>query len=260
MSTFQRRIWLIGGTQESGEIAQILSVTNFFCTVTVTTPTAKTLYPQHPNLRVLVRSLNSSQVSQFCTQENIVAIVDASHPYALEVSQIAIACSTDFNIPYLRYERPSLDHISVAKNILYLDGFNHLLEGDYLLNKRVLLTVGYQVLPRFQCWQNRSILFARVLPVINSLQVALNSGFTPERIIALRPPISAELEQALWQQWQISLVVTKASGKAGGEDIKHLVANKLGIPLIIISRPQISYPYQTSNISEILAFCHQLNQ
>ena len=36
-----------------------------------------------------------------------------------------------------------------------------------------------------------------------------------DRIIAIRPPISRELEQALWQQWRISLVVTKASGQSG---------------------------------------------
>ena len=50
--------------------------------------------------------------------------------------------------------------------------------------------------------------------------MAIAAGFTTDKIIAIRPPINKELEQALWQQWQISLVVTKASAKAGGEDIK----------------------------------------
>ena len=55
------------------------------------------------------------------------------------------------------------------------------------------------------------------------------------------------METALWQQWRISLVVTKASGTAGGEDIKRQVAAKLGIPLIVIARPQIAYPYKLLN-------------
>ena len=75
--------------------------------------------------------------------------------------------------------------------------------------------------------------------------------------MAMRPPISQPLEAALWRQWNISMVVTKASGKAGGEDIKRLVAEELGISLIIIDRPRRIYPQMTSNIEDVLKFCHQ---
>ena len=69
--------------------------------------------------------------------------------------------------------------------------------------------------------------------------------------------MSQALEAALWQQWNISLVVIKASGKAGGEDIKRLVAKELGISLIIIDRPRRIYPQMTNNIENVLKFCHQ---
>jgi precorrin-6A/cobalt-precorrin-6A reductase len=65
------------------------------------------------------------------------------------------------------------------------------------------------------------------------------------------------LEKALWQQWDISLVVTKASGTAGGEDIKRTVAAQLGIPLIVIDRPVVEYPQQTSDLSVAIEFCRQ---
>ena len=61
----------------------------------------------------------------------------------------------------------------------------------------------------------------------------------------------------MWQQWQISLVVTKASGKAGGEDIKREVARELDIPLVVITRPQIIYPQQTDCLDEAIAFCQK---
>ncbi|MGK7895867.1 MAG: precorrin-6A/cobalt-precorrin-6A reductase, partial [Xenococcus sp. (in: cyanobacteria)] len=92
---------------------------------------------------------------------------------------------------------------------------------------------------------------------LNSLQTALDAGFSSDRIIALRPPINPELEIALWRQWDISLVVTKASGKPGGEDIKQQVANKLGIPLIAIARPAICYPQQTSCLEEVVIFLNK---
>jgi precorrin-6A/cobalt-precorrin-6A reductase len=73
----------------------------------------------------------------------------------------------------------------------------------------------------------------------------------------LRPPISNDLEAALWRQWQISLVITKASGSAGGEDIKRKVAAELGVSLVVITRPDVAYPLQTSDLLEALEFCRK---
>lgn len=248
------KIWLIGGTSESARIAQALATAQLASIVTVTTAAAKNLYPQTPWLQVLVGKLDVSQVDDFCHQQQIVTIVDASHPYASQISHLAIATAQQYHLPYLRFERPSLEE---DLDIIKLSSFDELLVGNYLDQQRVLLTVGYQALPLFQPWHHKSTLFARILPRVKSLEVALKAGFPAERIIAFRPPLTIELEMALWRQWQISLVVTKASGSAGGEDIKRNVAKQLGIPLIVITRPPINYPQQTSDLSTVLAFCLQ---
>ena len=196
-------------------------------------------------------------MQSFCQFEKLSTIVDASHPYAVEVSQNAIAIAAELNISYLRYERSNYQPTTTPANSLIteLDNFDLLLQGDYLKEERVLLTIGCNKLPLFKSWQHKSTLYARVLPKIESLQIAIDSGFTSDRLIAIRPPLSIDLERALWQQWDISLVVTKASGKVGGEDIKHQVAKDLNIPLIIITRPKITYPQQTSDLQDVLYFC-----
>ena len=257
-SAFKGRIWLIGGTQESAQLAKAIALANKPCTISVTTKSACTLYPQAPNLQVWVGRFTLSQIEEFLQQQQIVAILDASHPYAVEISQNAIALSQKLQIPYLRYERPILEQVRGAEvQGCNLDSFDALLADDYLEGQRVLLTVGYRPLHLFQPWQDRSTLFARILPSAIALAAATSSGFTPDRLICLRPPISADLEKALWRQWNISLVVTKASGTPGGEDIKRTVASELGIPLILINRPTINYPQQTSDFSEALEFCCQ---
>jgi len=250
--TFGGRIWLIGGTQESAQLAAAIAHTQLPCTISVTTESARSLYPSGSNLRVWVGRLTVSQIDEFLQQQQIIAVLDASHPYAVEISQSAIAVARKWQIPYLRYERPVLEQGEQGKN---LDSFETLLSGKYLQGERVLLTVGYRPLQLFQPWQERATLFARLLPSAIALEAAIKAGFTPDRLICLRPPISADLEKALWQQWKISLVVTKASGTAGGEDIKHTVAAKLGIPLIAINRPTVEYPQQTSDFSDALEFC-----
>ena len=248
-------IWLIGGTSDSAAIANRLAERQLACIVTVTTEAAKALYSRCAGVKIKVGQMKSGEIERLLEAESIVAIIDASHPYAVAISSQAIAAACHRNIPYLRYERPRLDPDSAA-SVIELDSFSTLINGDYLHRQRVLLTVGYKALPQFQPWQARAILFARILPSVRSFEVASEAGFTSDRLIALRPPVSAEVEKALWQQWDISLVVTKASGAAGGEAIKRSVAAELGIPLIAIARPKVAYPQQTDDLEDVLAFCY----
>ena len=252
-----KRIWLIGGTQESAQLARALAIASIPCITSVTTESARALYPPAPTLHVWVGKLTPDSLEEFLRQQQIVAILDASHPYAVVVSQNAIAAAQKLQIPYLRYERPVLERGTSQLKLGRLDSFETLLSGNYLQAQRVLLTIGYKPLQMFRPWQERATLFARILPSTTAIEAANQAGFTPDRLICLRPPIGAELEKALWQQWQISLVVTKASGTAGGEDIKRTVAAQLGIPLIIIDRPTVEYPLKTSDLSVALEFCYR---
>ena len=230
------------------------------CTISVTTEEARSLYPQTPLLRIKVGRMKAVEIERFLRDETIVAILDASHPYAVEISQKAIAASRQHHLPYLRYERPRVERTrkSASSNspITFLKSFEQLLAENYLQGRRVLLTVGYQPLPLFKTWQEKATLFARILPSTIALETALAAGFTSNRIIAIRPPVPANLERELWYHWQISLVVTKASGQPGGEDVKRTVAAELGISLVVITRPTVDYPRQTSDVSAALEFCH----
>lgn len=251
------RLWLIGGTQESAHLAAAIAHATLPCTISVTTESARALYPPAPALRVWVGRLTPGDLGEFLRLEQIVAVLDASHPYAVEISQIAIATARERQIPYLRYERPAVDTQLNVPSVIQLDSFNTLIGGNYLHSSRVLLTVGYRPLQLFRPWHDQSTLFARILPSAIALEAAIAAGFTPDRLICLRPPIAAELERALWRHWEISLVVTKASGIAGGEDVKRTVAAQTGIPLIVINRPAVEYPQQTSDLSAALKFCRQ---
>lgn len=250
------KIWLIGGTSDSAEIAKVLTGFGLPLLISVTTASARALYDN--TAEVAVGCMDNLQMNRFCQQNSVNAIIDASHPYAVAVSSQAIAVAKELSLPYLRYERENYQ-VSNPESI-ELPNFDALLSRDYLIQQRVLLTIGCKALPQFQSWHGKATLYARVLPKIASLETAIAAGFTSDRLIAIRPPISLATEIALWQQWRISLVVTKASGKVGGEDIKHQAAAHLGIRLIVITRPQITYPQQTSKISDVLAFCPECDR
>ncbi|MGK7956831.1 MAG: cobalt-precorrin-6A reductase [Crocosphaera sp.] len=250
-------LWLIGGTGDSVSIVKMIKDHSFPCVVTVTTSTAAKLYPTNLLINLKIGKLDTVGIQQLCQQETIKGIIDVSHPFAVNISQKVMEVAKGEKIPYLRYERPSLANHSYS---IYLDNFEQLMIGNYLKNRRVLLTIGCNNLSYFQSWHQQATLYARILPKLNSLKMALNAGFPESQIIALRPPISLELERILWQQWNIDLVVTKASGKQGGEDIKIKVAQELNIPLIVIKRPSLNYPQQTEQLSDIIEFCYQCFQ
>jgi precorrin-6A/cobalt-precorrin-6A reductase len=232
------------------------------CIVTATTESARSLYTNISGLHIRIGKLDSQSLPKFLREQQIAAILDASHPFAVEVSELAIEAANEFQIPYLRYERPLAETVSPDGEVQfapkYFDSFESLLADHLLLKQRVLLTVGYRSLHQFQAWQERTTLFARILPSEMALKAALGAGFTSDRLIAIRPPVSAQLERALWQQWQISMVVTKASGTSGGEDVKRQVAEELGVQLIVVDRPAIHYPRQTSELTAAIEFCQQL--
>lgn len=261
------RIWLIGGTSESRDLAIALVKAQIPCLVSVTTEAARSLYPCDPLISIWVGKINAAQIKHFFQEQSIAAILDASHPFAVEISQLAIAAAADCQLPYLRYERPnnSQETRSItneskklkSSSILDLDSFESLIANDYLTGNRVLLTIGYRHLSLFRPWQKNCTLFTRILPSVTALQAALNAGFTSDRILAIRPPITRELERSLLEHWQISMIVTKASGQAGGETIKRQLATELNIQLAIVKRPSIDYPQQTSDFSVSIKFCRQ---
>lgn len=266
-----KRLWLIGGTSESVQLAVAIAHSKLPCIVSVTTPTAKAIYPLVPTLEVWVGQLDANSIEAFLQGWGIVAILDASHPFALAISQLAIFGADKYNIPYLRYERRQLIseedeqkldnydlHNSLIENVIEFASIESILNSNYLLGQRVLLTLGYRFLDKFRVWQEKAVLFARILPSLIAMDAAINAGFTPDRIFAMRPPISVDLERALWCHWQISLVITKASGTPGGEDVKRLVAKELGIPLLLIKRPQIVYPALTGDLDGALLFCQKI--
>ncbi|MEL7050899.1 MAG: cobalt-precorrin-6A reductase [Cyanobacteria bacterium J06588_5] len=269
------RIWLIGGTRESSELAYRLSARAVPYVVTVTTDAARALYPQAT--QVHVGQLADAAARQFVRRWQIRGILDASHPFASEVSRLAIALAQTEAIAYLRYERtdmspdaniasasPTDSSQVIPSQVIQIDAIQDLVTSDTLQQsslarvssvQRILFTIGYRALPTVRPLRQTAQLFARVLPSAEAVSGAIAAGFSSQEIMAIRPPVSAELEAALWRQWKITHIVAKASGAAGGEGVKRAIAAELGVVLILIRRPRLIYPNQTNSISAATEFC-----
>ncbi len=154
----EKRIWLIGGTQESAEIARGLAQQQIPYVISVTSESARNLYPHSPLGAIWIDRLTAASLPQFLQQHNIKAVLDASHPFAVEISRLAIATCTQWQIPYLRYERPIYQAEGrgqkaegekskvIRHGALTFPTFDVLLTSDLLMGQRVLLPTGYRSL------------------------------------------------------------------------------------------------------------------
>jgi precorrin-6A/cobalt-precorrin-6A reductase len=246
------KIWLIGGTSDSRAIAQQLTAWQIPWFATVVTERARQLYAGLPGA-VQVTTLNPQTITPFLQQAEhpIQGIIDASHPFAVEISHLAMQT----RLPYLRFERPDTPLVPPA---IALPTWDAILQPEYLQGKRVLLTIGVKALPLFVPWLHRGEFWARILPTDASRQSAIQAGFPGDRLIPLTLPMQVETETQLWQSLQVDIVVTKASGDAGGFAVKMQVAQALQIPLLVLTRPPLTYPRHTHEIAVIESFCREL--
>ena len=185
------------------------------------------------------------------------AIVDATHPFAAEISRQLIGLSHELNIPYFRYERPPApagpdavrcpDMPAAARKATELGG-------------RIFLATGVKDLSGFLQAEGAGgrEWFARVTPDPASVERALSAGIPRAHLCAMQGPFSRAFNEALWRDWRIDCVVTKDSGDAGGFTAKAEAAAALGIPLITVERPRIAYPRVLSSFSDVIENLNQL--
>ena len=230
-------------------VAERLTQARYPWIVTVTTPAAA---PAYQNLKGQVRvgPLTLLTLPEFLQDQVIDLIIDASHPFAVEISRLAMRVSEEMRIPYLRFERKQLP---LSSSTEVLPDLVSVIQPCYLRNRRILLTVGVKPLALFQPWLDEAEIWARILPT--SWDQAMTMGFPAERLIPMRLPITLEQEKLLWLELEVDTVIAKSSGLPGGLEIKQEVAAQLGVRLIVIERPRIQYPLQTDDPEAVIAFC-----
>ncbi len=162
-------------------------------------------------------------------------MVDATHPYAQEVTEhIAGACQGT-ETAYLRLLREeqglpegAVWTPDVAGAAAYLSGR----PGN------ILLTTGSKELGRFASipgFAQRT--YARVLPMEASLRACEAAGLSPAHILAMQGPFSREMNLAMLRAVSAAWLVTKEGGAAGGFQEKAEAAAEAGAGLVVIGRP-----------------------
>jgi precorrin-6A/cobalt-precorrin-6A reductase len=186
-------------------------------------------------LTVEARGFTEEALGDFLARREADVVLDATHPFAVRITRTAHAVCRRLDVPFVRYERPDWEPPPGTRRVGSFAEAAALLPA---LGTRVLLTIGAKQLKHFAPLQDRLVLIARILPCVESLRQALAAGFTPDRLLCLRPPFSQEFNRAVLREYRADVLVTKASGRAGGVVEKVLAARELGLEVLMIRRPE----------------------
>jgi cobalt-factor III methyltransferase len=249
-------LWVFSGTSDGNALANRLAARGNAVVVSTATEYGGTLVREDcPGVTVWAGRPGLEARRQALAGSGARALVDATHPYASVISPQLIALSRELRIPYLRYERPSERSSTLSEDRAELCASpEQAAQRAMASGERIFLATGSKDLAAFlqapgaagKTW------FVRVSAEPDFIQRAIDLGVPRGRICAMQGPFSQAFNTALWQDWRIDCVVTKDSGAAGGYAAKAAAAAALGIPLLVIERPQIQYPAVVGSFDAVL--------
>lgn len=238
------KVLLFGGTTEGRAIAKILSENKIECDVCVATEYGEMVMEEMPLVRVKTGRLSPDDMTALVRGGRYDVVIDATHPFAVEVSaniRRGVGAASA-KIPLIRFERDtklsSNPDNDGDKNVIYFDDVASCAASLAQTEGKILLTTGSKELGDF-CRSDslRERLVARVLPGMESVRLCYEAGLTGKQIIAMQGPFSEQMNRAVIEEYGISALVMKESGKTGGADEKVRAAKAAGIPCYVIRRP-----------------------
>jgi len=237
------RILLLGGTRDAIDIAEQLITRNEASELNIELIYSLAGLVRLPPISCTIHQGGFSQyaeplnsdadkskqgLKQFLLQHQIDKVIDATHPYAINMSANTSEVCKALNIPLLSYCRPPWQAQNDDQWIM-VDSWPDVMNAMRAF-KRPFITIGREAInktkniPEHQFWLIRS-----------AIADSLNQ--TNYKIIKSVGPFYEEQELALMKANHIDVVVCKNSG-GSAVDGKLKAARLLKIPVILLNRPK----------------------
>ena len=222
---------IFGGTTE-GRQALLREPDAVVC---VTSDYARSLLPPGTDCRV--GALNRAEMLDLMQSLRPRRVIDATHPYAVQVQANIRFCCSHLDIPLIRIERPADEQGDWRNQVRTVRDSREAAEMLSETEGPIFLTTGSHTLSVYTRVIPPERLYVRVLPSMESLRLCQEAGILPSHICAMQGPFSQDLNLALFKELHIRTMVTKDSGAAGGLMEKVRAALALDIDILLIRRP-----------------------
>lgn len=230
------KVLIYSGTTEGKNMAYRLAKKGIHCDVCVATEYGRQVMEESPCIEVRVGRLNTEDMRKLYEENDYIAVIDATHPFATDVTKNIIESVECTDIPYYRLERDIT--LSGSDTTRLFSTNEECIEALHATEGRIFLTTGAKELPMYcKCADIKERLVVRVLPGMESIKACIDNGLKGNQIIAMQGPFSREMNEAVINQYNIAVMVTKESGTTGGLNTKITAASECGIPLFMIRKP-----------------------
>jgi precorrin-6A/cobalt-precorrin-6A reductase len=218
-----KRILLLGGTGDALRIARQLGAEHVYSLAGLGK------VPEDLACTVRVGGFGGSEgMARYIVDESIDLVIDATHPYAAQISANAAQASRAARVPYWALHRPAWQP-QAGDDWRMVGGWDELIDALAPFRKP-LFTLGREPLahldeiPPHQFWTVRCL--------------EAHEDTARARILEARGPFTLEGERALFALQAFDVVVSKNSGGQATE-AKLEVARERGLPVVMLRRPEL---------------------
>lgn len=232
---YKRSLCVFAGTTEGRRLVEFLAAQSMQVTACVATEYGQSLIGKADGLTVSAGRLDQAEMERMFAAQRFDCVIDATHPYADAVTENIAAACRNTGTEYLRLLRESG---GVPEDAVFVNDAGAAVEYLNTTQGNILLTTGSKELPRYagiSGFEQR--VFARVLPMEDSLRACRDAGLAPAHILAMQGPFTQEMNTAMLRSVSAGYLVTKLTGHAGGLEEKIAAAQEAGAVLVVIGRP-----------------------
>jgi precorrin-6A/cobalt-precorrin-6A reductase len=245
MSERPLRILLLGGTSEAAHLAERLAGTPVIAATL--SLAGRTINPAASPLPVRTGGFGGiTGLAEYLRREGIALVIDATHPFAAQISNNAIAAAAGAGVSLLAVERPAWskaigddweEHASIDAAIAALPA----------TPQRIFSALGRSSLAAL-CAAPQHRYVIRVIDPITP-----PPGLPYATIITARGPFRTEDDAALFRAHDIQCVLAKNSGGSAAY-AKIEAARQFGLKVHIVRRPRTGARPTVDSVDEAMAW------
>ncbi|BAY11120.1 precorrin-6x reductase [Calothrix sp. NIES-2098] len=239
------RVLILGGTGDAAELAaRVATIPGIEAIASLA---GRTRQPSIPSGNIRIGGFGGAAgLANYLRQEKIHLLIDATHPFASQISFNAAAAATEVGIPRLMLNRPVWEKVSGDR---WIEVDNIAAATAALSNQaqRVFLTVGRQELSSFAHLKKLWFLMRVIDPP------SPDDLIPPGLVLCDRGPFALENEREILINYKIDTIVSKNSG-GDATYAKIIAAREMGVTVVMVNRPAIPPGEQVSNVEDAVAW------
>ncbi|MCT7969325.1 cobalt-precorrin-6A reductase [Laspinema sp. D1] len=240
-----KRVLILGGTGDARELADRMAEMPGVEVVTSLAGRTRMAVVRSQNTRIGGFG-GVAGLSQYLHSQHIDLLIDATHPFAAQISGNAAEAAAAVGIPRLMLMRPGWER---QEGDCWIEVESHEAAAGVLptLAQRIFLTIGRQELAAFAHLQDLWFLMRMIDPP------SPDAAVPPGRLLLERGPFGLDDERSLLQEYEIGAIVSKNSG-GDATYAKIIAARELGIPVVMIQRTPVPPGDRVADVEGALAW------